>query len=324
MGAITPLLDTLLHQIKGRQERLEAYARTYPGTLPIKAVDTFNDIAQSHAPPAGYDASHDAGSRGAKGTSSPFEVLVEDAAQTETSRAPASQAAGGSSLTLSRAAAALNAALDALPLASRPVNLMPLIDQWPTPPHVTLQGWTGEQLQQLVGRSGVFYEAHLAQWQAGRYDLATLQEESRQRQQQSAHASTQAWGDEIVGQQLSLLAGRPLRVLGEAWPAALFTLALYPTHGHDGRQDEPSHAVPVPQDVEGCCDHAVLTVHTQRWGRVEVQVQWRPDGVLISVMEAQDENRHALMAYAPQLATRLAQRNITAEVAFTNRDNAHE
>lgn len=322
MGSITPLLDTLLHQIKGRQQALDAYVRPRPGTVPVNAIDTFHDageaVRQTHSPPNER--------RDGRGD---FEARMKhlqpsgasDEAITSTrpllSKEPVSST-GSSRLMLSQAASALNAALDQLPLASRPVDVTDTLRVLAHQQGVCdAAPKTSLLLQQAVARSGVFFEAHLARWQDGMYPLAQLQEESRQREKQAGTGRQAQWGDEVIGQQLAILAGRPLRIQGEAWPAALFGLTLYPPT-EDDSPDENNEQSPLSStSTRDVCRQATLTVDTRRWGTVQIDIALVKGLVTLAIDASAAVNGERLDAYADKLSERLLKRRLPAQLSFT-------
>lgn len=328
MGSVTPLLDTLLHQIKGRQDALDAYVRPRLGTLPISAIDTFHDAGkashETHSPP---NANEQRDSREA------FEAKMrhlqtdagQDVAATSTRTMPRQEPVsmtGSSRLMLSQAAAALNEVLDQLPLASRPVDItstLRLLAQ--QQPHFSSDTWSGELLHQAVARSGVFFEAHVARWREGAYSLDRLREESHQRELQADAGRQAQWGDDVVGQQIALLAGRPLRIQGEAWPAALFGLTLYPVK--DDAVDE-EHADPHPPVTPlSECHYATLTVETRRWGTVQLAISLLQGEVTFTIDSAAANNGERLERYSDRLSERLGQRGLASQLSFMTTKEVH-
>ncbi len=181
MSTITPILDTLLHQVLGRRADMERFTATRPnapllaitrtaaprdataelGTQPQRLANAKNAGA---ARSANADGSARAGGTGAAGG--------EAAARGQTGTGAA---AGSSQLHFSREGQAIATLLSRFSTAPMATSYTrgPLFNGQQAPLAPVLASMLGQQLV----NSGVFYESHLLKWVEGKRSLKQLAQE---------------------------------------------------------------------------------------------------------------------------------------------------
>ncbi|SPJ34901.1 flagellar hook-length control protein FliK [Kushneria phyllosphaerae] len=190
MSAITPLLDTLLHNVLGRRADLDRVASRQPD-LPLGGVtytpavrhgtsDTPDETLERH----GEDAAARAKSPDripARVTPSGSNPFVEDT--------PSSSLPKSSTTHFSAEARAISRILEKFP-ATAPVvstDVVLLADEESPRPLVLSSVLAGQ-----IRHSGLFYESHLRQWLLGQYDSQELLKEPQNRLLQALSTGNQA------------------------------------------------------------------------------------------------------------------------------------
>ncbi len=272
MSGITPILDTLLHQVLGRRP---APPRQGPDTplqpaAPGRPPQPARSDSRLNAGPVLADSAAGVIARSATGKGLSAPPLTGDP-PVVTHLSPAA-----------REIAAILARFPAPPSAIRPA--LPLLDAalLPTPSSASQASATPPpaqssaplpsplsaqltnvaplpgaasnesamlalQLQSSIQRSGLFYEAHLRRWLSGRFERADLAREPQMRlagNTPALHLDVQA----VVRHQLEMLATPVLRWEGEPWAGILMALTLFPpvqqrnsrqSSGDDRRREAP-------------------------------------------------------------------------------------
>ncbi|MGV6476384.1 hypothetical protein [Azotobacter vinelandii] len=262
MSGITPLLDTLLHQVLGKPVDLPVEKpanRPVEPVVPGEAVRALDEDARLDA-------------RVARSPAAPLETPRQD----ERAAARRAPAAGPDSaaIRLSPAARAIADALLRQP--ERPAAIAPAAPLLPAGASAPAAALLAGLLRQSIGESGLFYEAHLARWYRGELPLQALAREPQMAgwqppteappspprpgveaapavlpapaaadaaaadEQPPATAPPAASGEAtrhgpalepeqaqgLVRQQLELLANPSLRWQGEVWPGLFMSLSL--------------------------------------------------------------------------------------------------
>lgn len=205
MSTITPLLDTLLHNVLGRRADLDRVASRQPD-LPLGGVtytpavrhgtsDTPDETLQRH-PQDGSGktgASEKASARAA--ISEPRPLLDSRAAET-TSRS--------STTHFSAEARAISRILEKFPASAPVISTSTVMLPAGRAPEVAVLAAT---LAGQIRYSGLFYESHLRQWLVGQHDQQELMKEPQNRLIPSPAAGAQSPSGS-GGQEFSMLATR--------------------------------------------------------------------------------------------------------------------
>jgi hypothetical protein len=177
VSGITPLLDTLLHQVLGRR-------------VDIPVAKDLNAAVSAPVPAQGARPLH-SDSRLDPRDQAPA-IQVSAATRNQAAHGPAGQAPSAGqassfaqpqpSTTTSFSSAArligdLLQRFPAPPAAITPTS--PLLTEAPAGPQAAIQ--ISGQLQQSIQSSGLFYEAHVARWSRGELPLEALQREPQMR-----------------------------------------------------------------------------------------------------------------------------------------------
>lgn len=181
MSGITPILDTLLHQVLGRREgpvvRSPAEQPVGPARAARAAAPAHSDSRLDPRPPA--EPGRAGGVRGRAAT-------APAAGRRPSSAIPVPQ---GASLRLGAAARAIADLLARFPAPSsalRPGGPLMQTAEPRDPAHLAAR------LRDSVESSGLFHEAHLRRWDAGRFPLPRLLREPQTAMTRSAAKSAAA------------------------------------------------------------------------------------------------------------------------------------
>ncbi|ASK34785.1 hypothetical protein CEK62_10525 [Alcanivorax sp. N3-2A] len=165
MSGITPILDTLLHQVLGKRVDIPPPRELNPPVQPLSPGDALQALGRD----AGADAQAARLKPALPAPATPA-TPAEGAAP-----APANATESGSTRTrfspAARAIADILARFPAPPGALRPTA--PLVPEGTSPAPSALAG----RLQASVDQSGLFYEAHLGRWFRGELTLQQLARE---------------------------------------------------------------------------------------------------------------------------------------------------
>lgn len=220
MSGITPLLDTLLHQVLGRRvdipvaKDLNAAVSApvpAPGPRPLHSDSRLDPREQ--APVAQASA-----------------AVRSQAAQVPAPRtpgageAPPAQPLSSTSTSFSAAARLIGDLLQRFPVPPAAIApAAPLLAEVPAGPQAAAQ--IAGQLQQSIQSSGLFYEAHVARWSRGELPFETLQREPQMQALPRAPAvpgAAPASAHESVAPQSAMTPALP----GERLPSAESRLEL--------------------------------------------------------------------------------------------------
>lgn len=195
-------------------------------------------------------------------------------------------------------------------------------------------GQLAETLAKAVTQSGVFYEAHQAEWVKGRLPLAELLQEPQGRFSSPAafaHAALEKIGAgdtapqpaaaepsaarqpasqpaagtaaqipdtlrPLIQQQLEAAAYQRIFWHGEVWPQQALDWAIEWEGERAGAGDEQEPAV----------WHTALTLTTPRLGRIEARLQLTAQGVQMAISAADDLSAGELRDALPELAAAFA------------------
>jgi hypothetical protein len=299
MSVITPLLDTLLHEVLGKPAQFplprdlnQPVSATYvavPGRSPHS--DSRLDARQPPAPD--MSALGTTVRRAAVDTafaSTPLPTGTPAPAQSgvETTFSPAAQ----------RIAEVLAKMPDVAPLVSK--GAQPLLGNvvFADPARVA------QSLQQVIDKSGLFFEAHLARWYRGELSRQQLDEQPQIRLRQEGAQDDDALKG-LMRQQLDLLATPQVRWEGQPWPGLWLQLMIQPpvqqrdewSHGDENarRDDEAEQGVV-----------STLVVDLDALGRIEAALQLKGTRFDLSVHVDSPQTLVLLRAARATLEERLS------------------
>ncbi len=155
-----------------------------------------------------------------------------------------------------------------------------------------------QRLQQTLRESGMFYEAHLARWTRGTYDLKDLRNEPQARLANGSHAMAAATGltgmteeaARLAGRQLQMLEGGPFFWQGFAWPGQWleWDVREQPA-GVSGEGDQPNTWA------------TELRLTLPQLGGVSARLSLAGDRLTIGLNASEGLTREALGAALPEL-----------------------
>lgn len=167
MSGITPLIDTLLHQVLG--QRIDA-PRTTDLPAPVKPVLSGNAIESLTREGGGLQQR---GSSQAELTAARASALLESGMSSGKAGEQSSTTPGSSTTHFSTAARTIADVLARFPAPPSAITSpQPLLQEGEASPRLL-----ASQLQQNIQHSGVFYESHLARWLKGEWSTAALARE---------------------------------------------------------------------------------------------------------------------------------------------------
>lgn len=201
-----------------------------------------------------------------------------------------------------------------------------------------------QALTQNVQQSGMFYEAHLAQLVKGQGNLALLrqqpqvqlQEQAQQAANQGKSAAAQsAKGAEpaastvlqqagidpavqqLVRQQLDVLANQLFLWRGEAWPGAMMEWEIQRRH-----EDEPSEQQPTDESEKEAPWQTRLRVDLPQLGQVETRLSIEDKKLRLHIHAPASASR--LTENMQQLVQRLQAQGLQIEQFHISRQDEHE
>ncbi|QEM83799.1 flagellar hook-length control protein FliK [Halomonas binhaiensis] len=247
MSGLTPLIDTLLHQVLGK--RVDVPATRAPHA-PVTPVDPsrFTRPAHSDSRLQGETASTSVGAHATKQTTGNPSRPAASA-----SLARSGEPANASAVPhLSKSAWRIAELLQRFPaMPSRLAPSRPLLDTMPmrlstsqtpgtnAPPsdeHANIVHELSGRLNGSVRDSGLFYEAHLARWFKGDMDITQLTREPHNHLPSPTTNVLEA----LMRHQLEMLVTPQLRWEGEAWLGMFMTLLMQPAAWQCPDHDNPS------------------------------------------------------------------------------------
>ncbi|REC96365.1 flagellar hook-length control protein FliK [Kushneria indalinina] len=194
MSAITPLLDTLLHNVLGRRADLDRVASRQPD-LPLGGVtytpavrhgtsDTPDETLERHSEDAAARAKAADKASTARVTTSGNGLPSEDRTPDRASRS--------STTHFSAEARAISRILEKFPATAPVVRSDAVLLPAAHPPEPSALAAT---LAGQIRHSGLFYESHLRQWLVGQHDQQELLKEPQNRLFQPTAAGSQTTAD---------------------------------------------------------------------------------------------------------------------------------
>ncbi|MCQ4347278.1 flagellar hook-length control protein FliK [Pseudomonas stutzeri] len=235
MSGITPLLDTLLHQVLGRRVDIPVprdLNQPVAAPMPVEGARAVHSDSRLDARtlPQAPSGERQAVVEGAR------EALVgRDGQAPRHAPNPSTQPQGSTVTTFSAAARAIADVLQRVPLPPAAISpAAPLLSAADAP-----AGQVAASLQQSVERSGLFYESHVARWVRGELPLEALRHEPQMRQAPAVLASGGEAARAVPGESSAPSAAGPLP------PAAALRAAAEP--------ERPSEALPLPAE-EGAAE----------------------------------------------------------------------
>lgn len=147
--------------------------------------------------------------------------------------------------------------------------------------------------------SGLFHEALLTQWTAGRLPLETVEQSARQRQQLLAVLpAAPEFGDAVIRQQLQMMAGQSIHFQSELWAGAMMLMSFRTEPYLSTENDEGGSERRFPTFVDQRRVWTLtLTFELPILGTVTAGIQW--DGELLSVtLGAENEATRSMLSGA--------------------------
>lgn len=167
MSSITPIIDTLLHQVLG--QRIDA-PRTSDLPAPVKPVLSSNAVESLTREGGGFQQR---GSSQAEFISARAAALLESGVSSGKAGEHTATTPGSSTTHFSTAARTIADVLARFPAPPSSITSpQPLLQEGEASPRLL-----ASQLQQNIQQSGVFYESHLARWLKGEWSTAALARE---------------------------------------------------------------------------------------------------------------------------------------------------
>jgi hypothetical protein len=236
-------------RVDGMAARMQLPAATAPGTdvaLKLVALEprpTFEvpggALAYAEAMPGGAAAAYLSGPAAARTGQVTGATLLASLAQ------PTAPGADGAPATLSPTARLLGSvlatALQAGPANAAAIGRAPLLAA-PTLDPTQLAG----ALQQGVAKSGLFYEAHVAEWAQGQRPLAELAKEPQMSGPRPGQPETDPATAQLISQQLATQEQARLAWQGQLWPGQPLSLELQ----RQVERDAPDGQRPGAQEPE--------------------------------------------------------------------------
>lgn len=309
MSGITPILDTLLHQVLGWQRDATASP-----ALPDKLIPPPRPAQPAAAAHSDSRLDPRVPQTAARG------VAAERAPSARTTGGyDAAATRAGDAAAVARFSAAARAIGDILaryPEAAAVVRAQaPLLNAAGRADVAAL----AQALGASVAASGLFYEAHLRRWSNGTYPLAQLAREPQMVQARRggganlpvlSHGPADDAGapvvraglEDIVRQQLELLAAPVLRWEGEAWPGLSMAMTLTPPWWRDG-PDDPCEGDESGQEAADAW-RSTLVLRLRNLGEVAVDLRLGATWVAIGVRASPAAAGH-LQAASGELRRRI-------------------
>ncbi|GHA06189.1 flagellar hook-length control protein FliK [Oceanisphaera arctica] len=283
MSGISPLIDTLLHQVLGRREPQSVASELNREVRPLTPAEALRPLhSDSRLDPrltqanAGISAS-------ATGLSASIHTHLSPAA-----------------LTIARL---LNGE-PTLPGVIRPP--LPLMAAQPLSAAELAQ-----RLELGIRDSGLFYESHLARWFRGEWPRARLEQEPQMRQEAMDLADNTSMDEgatldeglqALVRHQLELLVTPTLRWESQAWPGCLMALLIQPPE--TGYRPESGAE---PQDeAEGQGWRSELTLQHGDFGEIRISVWLQGERLAITLAPEAEIITARLQADLERIRPRLA------------------
>lgn len=325
MSGITPILDTLLHQVLGKR-------------VDLPPARDLNEPVRPLAPESAPQAVH-SDSRLDPRSAAPGALLSRPALRDSELPAPrlpaqpASHNPGSAQLHLSDAARAIADVLSrhpGPPSVLRPAApLLPVLPALPAgssggPPAPALVTTVRTSapaaaaplagaLRASIESSGLFYESHLQRWYQGKLSPEQLQREPQQ--QLMASGGTEGRGpgvpealQSVLRQQLEMVAAPVLRWEGDVWTGLFLALMIEPPpalHQGSGRQDCEAEDTAASADEGEPEWRSELSLEVADWGKLQVSLSLRGDSLDLALSSEQSVVQSLLQSGCSSLQERL-------------------
>ncbi|RUO35809.1 flagellar hook-length control protein FliK [Aliidiomarina sanyensis] len=315
MSGITPLLDTLLHQVLGpkgdqtAQKNLNQPVRPVePGEGPRALQSDSRTDARPQSQPHHVQPQLRVGTRAWHGAPPLPPSGAGPAASAQTQLSGAGRAIADILMHYPRPGSVLRPAA-------------PLMQSIETPSNTLL----AERLTDSIRQSGVFYERTLVQWFRGEASQQQLQQQpqaqiAQQLEQQNPHALRQPGipvpeaMQSIVRHQLEMLSTPALRWEGEIWSGLFMALLLQPAFFEQGTRDSEA-AEAQRQKEKTWRSELELTVHGL--GQLGIQLTLRQSSLHLH-FSAQEFVIHQLEGSEKDLRERLGRLGLSDVVVSTS------
>jgi hypothetical protein len=266
MSVITPLLDTLLHEVLGKPRQFplprdlnQPVGATYV-SVPGRSAHSDSRLDARNPPGPDISALATTVRRAAVDTALAMPASATDPAATQ----------GGVETTFSPAAQRIAEILAKMPAAA------PLVQKGGQPllGHAVFAdpARVAQALQQVIGKSGLFFEAQVARWYRGELPRHQLEDQPQVRLMREGAQDKDAL-QALVRQQLDLLATPQVRWEGQPWPGLWLQLMVQPPVQ---RREEWSHDEGAAREDDAGAEQAVvstLVVDLQPLGRIEAALR---------------------------------------------------
>lgn len=250
MSGITPLLDTLLHQVLGKRVDLPALKDLNQPVAPVVAAGAAPNVRgdsrlESRIPPTPLPAAL-TGERSASAQALPAAGAASPPASTSTVFSPAA-----------RTIADVLLRYPIQPSALAPADaLLSLDDGAPT------AALLAARLQGSIDGSGLFYESHLARWWRGELPLQALAREPQLLQLRQSSGGESLAPRSLLGQLLfsntqSAAPGAPLGMVAAALSPQPAAVAV---RGDESGLQRLPESVPAVPEMPGLADEAPVAV----------------------------------------------------------------
>lgn len=234
MSGITPLLDTLLHQVLGKRVDFQTAPEAAPPVGPAFDTEAVRQVRSDSRLDARIPLllMPDADQQDATGPSKPLQLPAGAPASTSTQLSPAARTIADVLLTH-----------PAKPSTIEPTN--PLLPAGSSPQATSLAGL----LKQSISESGLFYEAHLARWFQGELPVQALTHEPQMRGWRPPRDNETASPQPAVGQSSTPTLPDTQPLDGDPTTALPWTATpSVPTPSATDLSDKPRE--PLPQETE--------------------------------------------------------------------------
>ena len=258
MSGLTPLIDTLLHQVLGKRVDVPVSRDPHAAVTPVDP-SRFTRPAHSDSRLQGETTT------GAPATQQTTGNLPRPAASASLP-SPGEPDNASAVPHLSKSAWRIAELLQRFPaMPSRLAPSRPLLETMPmrlstaqTPGadalssdrHANIVHELSGRLNGSVRDSGLFYEAHLARWFKGNMDITQL---AREPHNHLPSSTTNAL-ETLMRHQLEMLVTPQLRWEGEAWPGMFMALLMQPAAWQSREHDNPSTTSEDDAGQEGAWD----------------------------------------------------------------------
>ncbi len=256
MSGITPLLDTLLHQVLGKRVDTATPERQPAAVKPLVPAQAISRVrsdsrlnAQATVPGGGHEKPFLEGKAGvplSSSTASQVRIQLSDVARQLSDLLGRQQ----------NNAEAIRPSAPILHAGPADVSSVAL------------------SLRQSVEFSGLFYEAHVARWFAGTREKQLLEREPQIRLWPQALAESEEARESlqnITGQQLNMLAHQRVCWAGQVWPGFFAELCIQPKVTAQG--EDTHRQTRWTEEEEAESSQTDISIQLGPQGRIDVTVE---------------------------------------------------